>query len=134
MCAKDGLCAIAIICDENLDRENSPEPRPHRRSDPQKRLHIDTSVELLALPGPYSELQFEGITAGDKLSVCYFIESDSMFARRREEMIPWLRVGISIKTLMIRVFSQRDTELLWMPSPKGRNTTKNISFRTYSPA
>jgi hypothetical protein len=45
----------------------------------------------------YSELQFEEIATGDESWVCYHVESDSMFARRREEVIPRLRSGISIK-------------------------------------
>jgi hypothetical protein len=71
----------------------------HRLPDLQKKLRIDTSVELLALMDQYSELQFEGIATGDESWVCYVIESDSMFARRREEVIPRLRPRISIKKL-----------------------------------
>jgi hypothetical protein len=56
-------------------------------------------VELLVLLDQYSELQFEGIATGDESWVCHFIESDLMLARRREEVIPRLRPGISIKKL-----------------------------------
>jgi hypothetical protein len=73
-------------------------------SDPQKKLRVDTSIELQALLNQYSELQFEGIATGDESWVCYCIESDSMFARRCEEMIPRLGLGISIKKVMILVF------------------------------
>jgi hypothetical protein len=54
----------------------------HQLSDPEKRLRIDTSVELFALLDQYSELPFKGIATGDESSVCHSIESDSMFARR----------------------------------------------------
>jgi len=77
---------------------------PYQLSDPQKKFRVDTSVELFALLDQYSELQFEGIATGDESWVCYLIESDSMFARRREEVIPRLRPEISIKKVMITVF------------------------------
>jgi hypothetical protein len=49
----------------------------------------------------YSELQFEGIATSDESWACYLIESDSMFARRREEVTPRFRSGISIKKIMM---------------------------------
>jgi hypothetical protein len=70
---------------------------PYQRCDSQKKIRVDTSVDLLALLDQYSELQFEGIATGDELCVCYLIESDPMFARWREKVIPRLRSGISIK-------------------------------------
>jgi hypothetical protein len=39
---------------------------PDQLFDPQKKLRIDTSLELLALLDQYSELQFEGIATGDE--------------------------------------------------------------------
>jgi hypothetical protein len=81
--------------------------------------------------GSIFELQFEGIATSDESWVCYFIESDSMFARRREKVIPGPRPGISIKKIMITVFSQRGSQLPCMSSLKSRNTTKNILFRRY---
>jgi hypothetical protein len=65
----------------------------------QKKLRIDTSAELLALLDQCSELHFDGIATDDESWVDYLIESDSMFARRREEVILRLRPGISMKKL-----------------------------------
>jgi hypothetical protein len=70
---------------------------PYQLSDRQKTFRVDTSVELLALPDQYSELQFEGIATRDELWVCSLIESASMFACRREELLPSLTPGISKK-------------------------------------
>jgi hypothetical protein len=52
----------------------------------------------------YSELQFEGIATGDESRVCCVVESDSMFARRREGLIPRLRPAISITKVVITAF------------------------------
>jgi hypothetical protein len=97
------------IVHETLDCEKFPEDGYDQRSDSETKFHVDTSVELLALLDQYSELQFERIATGDEPWVSYVIESDSIFARRREEMIPKFRPGISIKKVMIPVFSQRDS-------------------------
>jgi hypothetical protein len=70
----------------------------HQRYERQKEFRAETSVELLVLLDQYSELQFEGIATGDEPWVCYLIESESTFARRREEVIPRLRPGISMKS------------------------------------
>jgi hypothetical protein len=80
---------------------------PLQLSRAQKQFRVDISIELPALLDQYSELQFEGIATGDESWVCYRFESDSMFARRREEVILKLRPRISIKKVMITVFSQR---------------------------
>jgi hypothetical protein len=61
-----------------------------------EKFRIDTSVEFPALLDQYFELQFDGIATSDASWVCYRIEADSMFARRREEVILRLRPGISI--------------------------------------
>jgi hypothetical protein len=50
------------------------------------------------------ELQFERIATGDESWVCYLIESEWIFAPCREEVIPKLRPGISIKKDMITMF------------------------------
>jgi hypothetical protein len=71
----------------------------YQRSKPQKKFRVDTSVEFIVLLDQYSELQFEGIAINDESWACRPIESDSMLARRREEVIPGLRLGISIKKL-----------------------------------
>jgi hypothetical protein len=76
---------------------------PHQLSEHRKKCRVDTSVELFALLDQYSELQFERIATGDKSWVCYLIESDSMFARRPEKLIPKFRPRISIKKVMIAV-------------------------------
>jgi hypothetical protein len=73
-------------------------------SDPQTKFRVDTLVELLVIMDRYSELQFEGIATSDESWVCYLIKSDSMFARRREQVIPRLRPRISIKKVMITAF------------------------------
>jgi hypothetical protein len=75
-----------------------------QRSNSQKRFRIQRSIEVLALLDQYSELQFEGIATGNESWVCTLIESISMFACRREEVIPRLRPGISIKNVAIMVF------------------------------
>jgi hypothetical protein len=49
-------------------------------------------------------LLFEGIATADESWVCYLIESDSMFARRCQEVIPRLRPGISINRVVIPAF------------------------------
>jgi hypothetical protein len=72
-------------------RKFSRRSSPHQLYDREKKFRVKTSVGLLALQDQYSELQFEGIATGDESCACYFIESDSMFARRREEVIPRLR-------------------------------------------
>jgi hypothetical protein len=104
---------------------------PHSLSDPHKNFRVDTSIELLASLDQYSELQLEGIATGDESWVCDCIESDSMFAGRHEEVIPRLRLRISIKKVMITDFSGSRQSIPRMPSLKGRNTIQNISFRTY---
>jgi hypothetical protein len=78
---------------------------PHQISDPQEKFRLQTSVELLALLDQYAELQLEGIATCDESWVCYLTQSDSMFACRREEVIPRLRPGISINKVMMTVFS-----------------------------
>jgi hypothetical protein len=60
----------------------------HQLSHPQETLGVDTSVELLMLVDQYFELQFKGIATGDESWDRYLIESPSMFAGRREEVIP----------------------------------------------
>jgi hypothetical protein len=77
----------------------------HQLSHAQKKARVDTSFKLFVLLDQYSELYFEGIAAGDESWVCYFIESDSMFARRRQEAIPRLRPGILIKKGLTMMFS-----------------------------
>jgi hypothetical protein len=72
---------------------------PHQPSERQKKLCVEASGELLTLLDLDSELQFEGIATDDESWVCYLIESDSIFGRRREEVITRLRSGISIKKL-----------------------------------
>jgi hypothetical protein len=52
----------------------------------------------------YCELPFEGIATGEELCACELIQSDSMFARRHQEMISRLKPGISIKKVMITTF------------------------------
>jgi hypothetical protein len=69
-----------------------------------EKASLDTSVELFALLGPYSELQFGGIATDDESWVCYTMESDSMLACRPEEIIPKLRQRISINNVMTTVF------------------------------
>jgi hypothetical protein len=54
-----------------------------------------------------------------------------MLVDRCEEVISRLKPGISIKKVMMIVFSQRGSKLSYMPSLKGRNIIKNILFRTY---
>jgi hypothetical protein len=49
-------------------------------------------------------LLLEGIATGNDSWTCHFVESESMFARRREEVIPRLRRVISIKKVMITLF------------------------------
>jgi hypothetical protein len=72
---------------------------PCRLSDAQKKCCVGTSVGLFALLDQNSELQFEGIATGNKSCICCLIESDSMLVHRRENVIPRLRPGISIKKL-----------------------------------
>jgi hypothetical protein len=88
-----------------LDCEKFPEDGYDQRSDSETTFRVDTSVELRALLDQYSELQFERIATGDESWLCDLIESNSMFVRGREEMIPRLKSGISIKKVMIPVFS-----------------------------
>jgi hypothetical protein len=77
---------------------------PHQLSDPQKNFHVDTSVELLTLLDQYFELHFGRIATGDEAWVGHFIESNLIFGRRCEEVIPRLRPGIWIKKVMMTVF------------------------------
>jgi hypothetical protein len=75
-----------------------------QRSDRQKKVHVETSVELRTLLDQYSELQFEGIAVGDESWVCCLTEFDSMFAHRLEKVIPRLRPRTLIKKVIISVF------------------------------
>jgi hypothetical protein len=65
-------------------------------------------------------LQFEEIATGDKPSVSCYIESDWMFADRREEVIPRLRPGISIEPVMITVFFTARQLIALDVLPKGQ--------------
>jgi hypothetical protein len=82
----------------------------------------------------YSELQFEGIATGNESWVCYLIESDSMFARWREEVIPRLRLGISIKKVMITVFFTARQLITLDTLPKGQKYSQEYFVQNKLPS
>jgi hypothetical protein len=82
----------------------------------------------------YSELQFEGIATGDESLVCYVIESNSMFARPHEEMIPRLRSGISIKKVMIPVFFTARQLIVLDYLPKGQKYNQEYFVQNVLPS
>jgi hypothetical protein len=93
-----------ILSRELGPRKFSRRWAPYQLSEPQKKVRVSTSIELLSLLNQYSGLQFEGIATGDEPWVCHLIESDQMFVCRREEVIPRFRSRFSIKKAMITVF------------------------------
>jgi histone-lysine N-methyltransferase SETMAR len=102
---------------------------PHQLSPAQKADRVKCSRALLLRLQQLQQFDFEGITTGDESWFRYQYDSDSMFARSADMVVPRLRAGFQVKKTMVTIFFTATRLLILNCLPQGQVFTQDY-FRS----